>query len=263
MSSPVTYRLDDSVATITMDDGKVNVLSLEMFEALNDALDCAAEDEAAVVLTGRQGAFSGGFDLRTLMRAARARTSSSGRLRARGAAAGVSEAGRARVHRARDRHGRLPAPSGGLSSRRGGATRSANEVAIGITMPFFGVEICRQRLAPAHFHRAVTNSEVYAPDDAVTAGFLDRIVPAADLAAAARATAAALDAESPHPRRDQAARARAGAARGARGHRGRRRRVPRAALMRATLRAGLPLALSGRRAAPRAARARRATASRR
>jgi enoyl-CoA hydratase len=59
-------------------------------------------------------------------------------------------------------------------------------------MPFFGVEICRQRLAPAHFHRAVVNAEIYAPDDAVGAGFLDRVVPAAELQAFARTTAGRL-----------------------------------------------------------------------
>jgi enoyl-CoA hydratase len=68
----------------------------------------------------------------------------------------------------------------------------ANEVAIGITMPFFGVEICRQRLAPAHFHRAVVTAEIYGPDEAIAAGFLDRVVAAAELAGVARTTAAAL-----------------------------------------------------------------------
>ena len=62
----------------------------------------------------------------------------------------------------------------------------ANEVAIGITMPFFGIEICRQRLAPAHFHRAVITAEIYRPEDAVAAGFLDRVVPAAELQDVAR-----------------------------------------------------------------------------
>ncbi|HKA31292.1 MAG TPA: enoyl-CoA hydratase-related protein, partial [Candidatus Binatia bacterium] len=68
----------------------------------------------------------------------------------------------------------------------------ANEVAIGITMPFFGVEICRQRLAPAHFQRAVINAEMYRPDDAVAAGFLDRVVAPSELGDAARAAAGEL-----------------------------------------------------------------------
>jgi enoyl-CoA hydratase len=67
---------------------------------------------------------------------------------------------------------------------------TANEVAIGLTMPRAAIAICRQRLAPAHLHRAVVLAEVYSPDDAIAAGFLDRVVPAAELADAARQAAA-------------------------------------------------------------------------
>ena len=59
MSGPVTYELKDSVATITMDDGKANAMSLPMLSALNAALDRAVADRAIVVLTGRPGIFSG------------------------------------------------------------------------------------------------------------------------------------------------------------------------------------------------------------
>jgi len=69
---------------------------------------------------------------------------------------------------------------------------TANEVAIGMTMPLAAVEICRQRLTPACFNRAVLLAEVFTPEDAVAAGFLDRVVPPAELAAAAAAAAAAL-----------------------------------------------------------------------
>ena len=68
----------------------------------------------------------------------------------------------------------------------------ANEVAIGITMPHFGIEMCRQRLAPAHFNRAVIFSEMYSPADAVPAGFIDRIVPATELRNEAQTFASSL-----------------------------------------------------------------------
>ena len=45
MSGPVTYRLDDSVAFITMDDGKVNALGPSMQQALNEALDKLARED--------------------------------------------------------------------------------------------------------------------------------------------------------------------------------------------------------------------------
>jgi enoyl-CoA hydratase len=66
MSTLVTYRLRDSVATITMDDGKVNALSRPLLTELGAAFDRAAADRAVVVLTGREGVFSAGFDLPVL-----------------------------------------------------------------------------------------------------------------------------------------------------------------------------------------------------
>jgi enoyl-CoA hydratase len=50
----------------------------------------------------------------------------------------------------------------------------------------------RQRPAPAYFHRALINAEMFAPDEAVLAGFLDRNVPDGELQAHARAKAAEL-----------------------------------------------------------------------
>ena len=69
---------------------------------------------------------------------------------------------------------------------------NANEVAIGLTMPRAAVEICRQRLTPAHFNRAVILAEVFSPGDAVAAGFLDRVVPVSELHDVAASTAARL-----------------------------------------------------------------------
>jgi len=69
---------------------------------------------------------------------------------------------------------------------------TANEVAIGLTLPAAAIEICRQRLAPAQFNRAVLLAETFSPVDAVDAGFLDRVVPPDDVLAAAQGTAAEL-----------------------------------------------------------------------
>jgi enoyl-CoA hydratase len=183
MSSPATYQLKDSVATITMDDGKVNVMSVAMLSALNGALDQALADRAVVVLTGRPNTFSAGFDLKTLT-------------------AGGPDAQKMVTMGFELGHRMLSFPTPIVVACTGHAIAmgvflvlaadyrigadgpfkiGANEVAIGITMPHFGVEICRQRLAPAHFNRAVIFSEMYSPADAVPAGFLDRIVPAAEL----------------------------------------------------------------------------------
>ena len=64
MSDLLTYSRDDRVASITLDDGKVNVLSIPMLRELHAALDQAEADGAVVVLGGREGYLSAGFDLR-------------------------------------------------------------------------------------------------------------------------------------------------------------------------------------------------------
>lgn len=194
MEPLVTYQLEDSVATVTMDDGKVNVLSLPMLMELNVALDRATEDRAVVVLTGREGVFSAGFDLAVL--------------RAGGSeAVAMLRAGFELAERILS----FPTPvliactghaiamgvflllSGDYRVGAAGPHKlAANEVAIGLTMPRAAVEICRQRLAPAAFNRAVILAEVFSPDDAVAAGFLDRVVPAPELQAVAGSAAAEL-----------------------------------------------------------------------
>lgn len=58
-------RGEDGVSVLTMDDGKANAFDLDFFTALNDAFDACADD-AAIVLAGRAGMFSGGLNLKVL-----------------------------------------------------------------------------------------------------------------------------------------------------------------------------------------------------
>ncbi len=179
----LTYRLQDTIATITMDDGKRNALSLDMLAALGDAFDRASADRAAVLLTGRDEVFSAGFDLRSLMAGG---TQAFGMVRTGFELAERILSFQAPVVVACPGHaiamGAFLLLAGDYRIGAAGPYRiGANEVAIGITMPFFGVEICRQRLAPAYFHRAVINAEMFDPDEARAAGFLDRVVPASEL----------------------------------------------------------------------------------
>ncbi len=199
MTSLVSYVCADSIATLTMDDGKVNVLSPVMLAELGGALDAAEREAGVVVLTGREGRFSGGFDLTILQ----GRDS---------AAIAMLDAGFGLAERLL----RFPKPVvaacnghaiamaafllNSVDYRVGaaGAYRiTANEVALGLTMPRAAVEICRQRLTPAHFHRAVSLAEVYAPAGAVEAGFLDEVVEPPELAATAHARAVQLLALDP------------------------------------------------------------------
>jgi enoyl-CoA hydratase len=194
MGPLVIYRLQDSVATITMDDGKVNVLTRAMLTELDAALNRAAADRAVVVLTGRDRVFSAGFDLPVLRAGG---TEAADLLRAGFDLAARLLAFPAPVLVACPGHavamGVFLVLSGDYRiGARGPYKITANEVAIGMTMPRAAVEICRQRLTPACFNRAVILAEVFPPGEAVAAGFLDRVVPAAELAGAAAAAAAGL-----------------------------------------------------------------------
>jgi enoyl-CoA hydratase len=194
MGTLVTYQAHDAVATITMDDRKVNVLSLAMLTELDAALDLAAADRAVVILTGREGVFSAGFDLPVLRAGG---TEAADLLRAGFDLAARLLAFPTPVLVACPGHavamGAFLLLSGDYRIGASGPYKiTANEVAIGITMPHAAVEICRQRLTPAGFNRAVVIAGVFPPEDAVIAGFLDRVVPAAELAAAAEDAAADL-----------------------------------------------------------------------
>lgn len=191
MGELVSYELNEGTAMIAMDDGKVNALSIEMLASLNAALDQATSDGAVVVLTGRAGIFSAGFDLRVL----------------RGGGPDVPlllEQGFLLALRLLEHPAPVVVACSGHAVAMGsflllsgdyrigvdGPYRLvANEVAIGLTMPQAAIEICRQRLSPAQLNRAVILAEVFSPEDAVPAGFLDRVVKASDLQEAVVTTA--------------------------------------------------------------------------
>lgn len=199
MGTMVSYELDGGTAAIGMDDGKVNALSPAMLAELGAALDEAEADRAAVLLTGREGVFSAGFDLNVL--------------RAGGQEAlGMIRAGFELALRLLS----FPAPviiacpghavamgvflllSGDYRIGAAGPYQlRANEVALGLTMPHAAVEILRQRLTPACFNRALLLAEPFTPGNAVEAGFLDRVVDPGQLAGAAREAAGAARALNP------------------------------------------------------------------
>ena len=187
----VTLQIQDSIAHITLDDGKANAVSPTLLDQLNNALDQVEREANAVVLSGRPGRFSAGFDLSVMGQGGMAM-------------ANLVSGGAKLSHRLLQ----FPVPvviactghalaMGGLlllaADYRIGAEGAykigLNEVAIGLTMPLFGVELARGRLHVPHFHRAVNNAEIFSPRGAAEAGFLDQVVSEAELADAARAAA--------------------------------------------------------------------------
>ena len=188
MTGRVTYRCEAGVAHVTMDDGKVNVMSAAMLRDLDAALDRAAQDRAMVVLrSAREGIFSAGFDLKVFASNDPARSLE------------MVKAGAELALRLMS----FPNPTIGIMEghafpmgtflllacdvrlgMQGKFRMGLNEVAIGITPPGFAIELARSRLHPAWLSRTVTLGEMFAPEDAVVAGFLDRAVPAAELESA-------------------------------------------------------------------------------
>ncbi|HZU79362.1 MAG TPA: crotonase/enoyl-CoA hydratase family protein [Acidimicrobiales bacterium] len=192
MADLVTYDSDDKVAVLTLDDGKVNVLSPAMLAAIHGALDRAEAEGKVVVLTGRPGILSAGFDLATL--------------RGGGADAVemVSEGFRLAVRLLEFPLPVVAACSGHViamavflvlsTDYRIGAAGdfrlTANETAIGMTMPRAAIEISRSRMTPAAFHRSMVLAEVFGPAEAVDAGILDLVVAPDEVLATAKAKAA-------------------------------------------------------------------------
>src|SRR3546814_21096838 len=60
---PVTCTIEDGVAVLRIDDGKVNVVSHQVVELLHAGLDQATAEARAVAIIGRPGKLSAGFDL--------------------------------------------------------------------------------------------------------------------------------------------------------------------------------------------------------
>src|ERR1700730_4251179 len=195
MTNLATYFRSGSVGTIVMDDGKAKVMSLAMLNALHAAFDQAERDKTVVILKARGKHFSGGFDLNVfthgnvedqyLMVKAGAELA----LRSPSFPTPVVAACQGNAF-----------PMGAFLimscdhriAAEGNYRIGMNEVAIGLTVPRFAIEIARQRLTPAYFSRVVMTSEMFAPAEAVTAGFFDRVVPANELERSAEQAAQAL-----------------------------------------------------------------------
>lgn len=191
MTSLAKYALADGIATITMDDGKVNALSSDMLGAVSAQFDRAEADGAIVVLTGREKIFSAGFDLKTEpagwppMLVAGARLAEKIMSFPRPVVAACNGSAIAMAA--------FVLLSADVRVGVDGDFRiGLNEAAIGLTPPWFGIEIARHRLTPPYFDRCLNTGPLLAPEEARTAGFIDRLVAADELEAAARAAATEL-----------------------------------------------------------------------
>jgi len=180
MSGPVSYRRDESIAVITMDDGKVNALGPAMLKEIEVALDQAeGENAAAVVIAGNERVFSGGFDLKVFR---------SGDVQA---SIDMLQAGFRLSHRLLSFPKPVVAACTGHAIAMGSFLAcsvdhriaapaynfQANEVAIGMVLPYPALEVLKLRLTRSAYQQAVGLAKTFFGETALAGGWVDEIVP--------------------------------------------------------------------------------------
>jgi enoyl-CoA hydratase len=179
MQNLVNFNYADQVSTIVMDDGKANVMSPAMLGALHAAFDDAERADGLVLFSSGGKHFSGGFDLSVL--ATGTHQEKNEMLKA-GAELALRILSFPRPVITLCQGNALPMGAflllaSDVRIATDGLYRiGLNEVMIGLTLPLFAIEIARQRLTPAYFNRALMTGEMFEPQEAVTAGFFDRVV---------------------------------------------------------------------------------------
>ncbi len=171
----------DAVTVLHVDDGKVNALTFDLIASIKGAVEAADADDAvgAVVIHGREGKFSAGFDLGVMLAGDMGETvrlvADGGDLVRTFYGCGVPVVAACTGH---------ALAAGALMllgcDLRIGADAPAkiglNEVAIKMVLPDWALTIATARLSKRHLQRAIVNARVTAPADAVDAGFLDEVV---------------------------------------------------------------------------------------
>lgn len=199
MNEVVQYKNEEQYAIVTIQNGKANAISYEVIEGLHAALDCAEQDNKTVILTGQSGIFSAGFDLKIMTKSSKDAVD----LTTKGSQLSL-------------RMLSFPKPiiiacSGHAVAKgafmllyadyrigvKGAFKIGLNEVMIGMTMHNVGIEIAKARLATRYLERSVSNSEIYSPEEAMNAGFLDIIVSEDELLSTAIKTAALFEKLNP------------------------------------------------------------------
>ncbi|AMT88167.1 MULTISPECIES: crotonase/enoyl-CoA hydratase family protein [Pseudomonas] len=191
MSELIAYHLEDGIATLTLNNGKVNAISPDVIAAFNAALDQAMADRAVVIITGQPGILSGGYDLKVMTAGPKE-------------AVALVTAGSTLARRLLSHPFPVIVACPGHAVAKGAFlllsadyrigvdgpfSIGLNEVQIGMTMHHAGIELARDRLRRSAFHRSVINGEMFDPQSAVDAGFLDKVVTAEELQGAALAAA--------------------------------------------------------------------------
>ena len=183
-----TLTNKDDISIITLDDGKANVFSPKMIQDVNECLDKVPTESGALIITGRDGMFSAGFDLKII---------SSGDMQA---TMDMSLSGFKLLSRIFS----FPRPILAACSGHGIALGTfllcccdyrigvkgdymigANEMRTNMVIPIPILELISHRVTASHKYRAILGAEMYSIQDGVEAGLIDEIVDSKDLMEAA------------------------------------------------------------------------------
>lgn len=178
MADHVSCKVQDRIATLTIDDGKANALSEAMSQALIDNLDIASEQADVIIITGRPGLFSAGFDLKVINGTAEEREAMvniGGRLLVKTylhpKPIVITCTGHAVAA------GALLCLTGDYRiGVRGDFKIGLNETSIGLSLPVFGQQLARDRLDNRLLTQATLMATLFDPEQAVNAGFIDEVV---------------------------------------------------------------------------------------
>lgn len=188
------FDLQDDIGVFHMDDGKVNCVGHSMLDATNAALDAAEKDAKALIIRGRDGMFSAGFDLKEFQKGAEATAALCTRgfellirlydfpLPVVAACSGHGIAMGAFILMASDTR----------IGCRGDFRFSLPETRIGMEIPPLLMALTLANIDKRYINRIAIQSEEVGPEEAITAGFLTETVAAGELDARAAACAKTL-----------------------------------------------------------------------
>lgn len=171
----------DNIATLTIDDGKANAFNHELIAAVTGMLNDWRDDASVrcVVIRGRTGVFSAGFDLKVMGQGPAAQT----KLVRAGMALGLDLVTYPKpVLLAMTGHtlafGAILALTGDvrIGCDKADFKYGLNETAIGMVLPWFAVELCRYRLAAPWRDVSAVSAQILTGAQAQAAGYLDQLV---------------------------------------------------------------------------------------
>lgn len=185
-TAAVSTERRDGVLIVHVDDGKANALSFDVIAALRSAIDDAEADDSvgALVIHGRPGRFSAGFDLGVMfgddMSAIIGLVADGGSLVHRLYGCGVPVVaactGHALAAGALVLLGCDVRVSADIDAKVG-----LNEVAIKMVLPDWALTIAGERLSKRHLQLALATARITTPRDAIDVGYIDEVVPADDV----------------------------------------------------------------------------------